>query len=124
METDPLHKMAAAGCTKGFHGKDLTLFHLGVVGIFGEWYGLASVDSILVDVMSTDATDRLDRECPAIDIHFITFHHFLNGSADITNTNIDPGVLEQVSRVKHLTKASGTLMPVLVASFTAASRLS
>lgn len=85
--------MASASCPEGFDSKDLSLFHFGVVVILDEWNGFATVDAISINVVSTEASHCLNRDRFTIDLHLVAFHRFLDGSADIANTNVDSSIL-------------------------------
>lgn len=94
ISTYPVPEVATAGCSKSFNSKYLALFHLRVVRIFDEWHRLSSVNAVLINIVSAEVTDCLDRDGSAIDVHFVAFHGFLDSSTDVTDANVDAGVLE------------------------------
>jgi hypothetical protein len=85
--------VASACCAECFDSKNLSLFHFGVVVVLDEWNGFATVDAISINVVSTEASHCLNRDRFTIDLNLVAFHRFLDGSADIANTNVNSSIL-------------------------------
>lgn len=119
---------ATAGAAKSLDGIHLTRFHLGLVRILYERDGFTAVNVILYDVVGTQISHWLHGICLATYLYFMAFHGFLDCSANIADPDIDSGSLHAMSvsllsrGVRHATVL--TLIPVLVASLTAARRSS
>lgn len=89
--------MATACSSKRFDGKDFTFFHLRLVLVLDERDGLSTMDLVLLDVMSADASHSLHRKSSTVNVDLVAFHCFLNGSTDIADANIYSGMLVNVS---------------------------
>lgn len=86
-------KQASTRGAECFDGKDLALFHLGLVLILDEWNLLAAMDAILFDIVGAEAADGFHRVGLVGYGHFVGLHSFLDGSADVAYTDVDPGSL-------------------------------
>ena len=115
---------ASSSAPKSFDGKDFSFFHLGLIGVLDKWDGLAAMDAILLDIVASDVSYWFYGIDLPTNLNFIAFHGFLDGGADVADADIDTGVLERVRRALRCFIETHTFSPVLVASLTAASRLS
>ena len=117
-----------ACASKSLYSKYLTLFHLcRLIPSFHYRYTLCAMNLELIDTVPIQVANSLDLMCLARNLNFITFHSFLNRCSNITHVYIDTSFLQfcQMScRSGNLPINALTLTPVLVASFTAASKLS
>ena len=81
--------VALARAAEGLNGKDFALLHLCLILVLYEGNTFATVNVVLPDVMATDVPYRSNRICLAPYGDFIALHRFLNGSANITDADIN-----------------------------------
>ena len=84
---------AAACRPKGFDGKCLALFHLGLVGVLHERYRLSAMNAVLLDVMGGEIPNGLDGISPPTNLDLVALHGFLDGSANVADSYIYSGGL-------------------------------
>lgn len=114
--------------SKRLDGENLTLFHLCLVRVLHEWDGFPTVDAVVFNIVCGDVPNWLNREGLATDLNLVALHRLLDGSAHIADTNVDSSSLGTI--VSYCNSSSivygeiFTLIPALVASLTAARRLS
>ena len=85
------------------------------------------MDAILLDIVRGEIAYSFHSVSSTSNLNLVAFHRFLNGCADITNADVNSGGLHegQLSIESLVSSAKlDTLMPMLVASLTAAKRLS
>lgn len=99
--------VALSGATEGLDGKHFSLLHLGLVATLDDRHALAAVDDILVDVVSVEVSDRLHWIRGAVDFDLVAFHRLLDGSADVTHTDVDTSFLHRISQGLLHTTADG-----------------
>ena len=92
--THIVSKVSSACSAESFDSKDLSFFHFLVTGILHERNLFVSMDAIRFDIVTSDVADSFDREDFAVDYHFVAFHDFLNGGANITHSCIDARFLD------------------------------
>lgn len=129
VQTHIISDEAFAGTAKGLDGKGLAFLHLRLISSFHDRHALATVDTVGVDVVSVQVSDALHRERRPPDLHLVALHHLLNGGANVAHAHVDPRFLcsrqlNSLPPAQTTTGACHTLTPVLVASLTAAKRLS
>lgn len=115
---------ATSSGAKGFDGEDLALLHLRLTRIPHERNRLSAMNLIPFDIMAGDIPHRFDWEDFATYLNLVALHCLLDSSADVADTNINSSILVHVSGVLTKLLSDPTLIPVFVASFTAASKLS
>jgi len=98
--------VALSGATEGFDGEHLSLLHLGLIATLDDGHALPAMDDVLVDVVPVEIPDALHWIRGAVDLNLVAFHRFLDGSADVTHTDIDSSFLHNQS-VRAFTCSGG-----------------
>ena len=87
--------VAAPRRTECLDGEDLALLHLSLVGVPHKRYGLPAVNTVVLDIMCSDIPYWFDGNSFATDFNLVALHRFLDGSANIAHTHVDPSSLLQ-----------------------------
>ena len=88
--TNIINDITASGRAKCLDGKHLALFHLGLVTRLHKRDGLATVNEVLLDVVTRKVADGLDAVRLAADLDLVALHNLLNGCAHIADADVDP----------------------------------
>ena len=80
--------------TERFDSKCLAFFHLCLVTALDDGHGLAAMNGVVANGMTVKVPYALDGQHLSLDLHLVTLHDFLDGSADIAHANIDTGLLD------------------------------
>lgn len=91
--TDIVVHVTLSGTAEGFDCKNLSLFHLRLVTTLDDGHTLSTMDDMLVDVVSIQIPDTFHRIGSTADLDFVALHRFLDGSSDVTHTDVDTGFL-------------------------------
>lgn len=65
------------------------------------------MDLILLDVVAREVSHGLHGVCLSIDLDLVAFHHFLDGSADIADSDVDSSILDTVSSIERVQSNGG-----------------
>lgn len=90
-----LSHVTLAGTTEGLNGKHFTLLHLGLVATLDNRNTLATVDDVLVNVVTVEVPDTLDGIHGPVDFNFVTLHGFLDGGTNVAHADVDTRFLHQ-----------------------------
>lgn len=85
--------VALSSTSEGLNGEDFTLLHLSLVSTLDNGHTLSTVDDVLVNVVSVQVTNTLDRVHSSIEFDLVTLHSLLNSGTDITHANVNTGLL-------------------------------
>lgn len=86
-----------SGTAERFDREHLSFLHLRLVTTLYDGHTLSAVDNMLANAVSIQVPDTFHRISGAVDFDLVALHRFLDGSADVTHTDVDTGLLCQVS---------------------------
>lgn len=120
-----------SGTAERFNSEHVAFFHALVGLCLHEWDLFVAVDLVMQDVMTRDVSNRLYGDDLPVELNLVALHYLLDCLTDVSDPGVNacflifPLAFAQPYGVKEKKKIdSHTLSPALVASLTAASKLS
>lgn len=99
MATYIVSHVALSSTTESLDSKNFAFFHLRLVRAFHNWYALATVDNVLVNVVTIQVPDTFDGVHCSVKLDLVAFHGLLDSSTNVTNTDINSGFLQIVRKI-------------------------
>lgn len=124
--------VASAGTPESLNGKHFSLLHFVLIVVFDKGNLFPAMDMVPKNIMACNVSDGFHGEGLSGNLNFVAFHHLLDRGANVTHPCVNASMLSMhqlhISQFKICALRSQanrrTMMPVFVASFTAARRLS
>ena len=86
--------LTSSSGAEGFDREDIAFFHALIRLSLDERNLLVAMNPVAQDVMASDVLDSFDRNGLAINLDLVTFHYFLDITADLVNPGVDAGFLQ------------------------------
>lgn len=84
-----LSHVALSGTAEGLNGKHFTLLHLGLIATLDNRNALATMDNVLVNVVTVEVPDTLDGIHSPVDFNFVTLHGFLDSGTNVAHADVN-----------------------------------
>ncbi|KAI6748728.1 hypothetical protein HG531_007675 [Fusarium graminearum] len=86
--------VSVAGTAKGLNGKNVALFHLGLVVALDDGHGLGAVDAVGENIVSCEVADTLDGVCGSVDLNLETLHGLLNNTSNLADAGVNASLAD------------------------------
>lgn len=85
--------IATSSRARGLNSIHLSLFHLCLIRVLHDRNELPTMDVVLRDVVASEVAYGFDRQRLAINLNLVAIYGFLDGSADVADTDVNTGSL-------------------------------
>merc|ERR1712071_158317 len=87
---------ASTSRAESFDGVEFVFFHSRSLASSNDGHSIASVNSVRIYRVSIQVANGFDLVSLAVDFDLVGFHHFLDGSSDVAQPDVDSGLSDSV----------------------------